>query len=329
MRRFCEQIWNAGEYDYRAAYGFIPEINAYLHDDDINRDCMIVVPGGGYCMCVPHEGELPAEVFYEQGMNVFVLTYTTDITMSIPLKKQPLNDISRAVRYVRKRAKEYNIEGTKLFVCGFSAGAHVCGSLAVHFDDVTDVDPEYEKISNRPDGVILSYPVITTGEYTHEFSVQTLLGKDASKEELEYFSLEKNVKDNTPSCFLWQTQTDELVPVKNSYLFAEALKENGISYAHYVFPDGFHGLSVANASFFGKWSGGEYTMKQVLLAVDAVKAGKGIDVSQQRQNELKIQFADGFKSEPPEGFVFDDSLVKDVGMWPELAKLWMAKVSKE
>ena len=329
MKRFCEQIWKADEYDYRAAYGFIPEINAYLHEDDINRDCMIVVPGGGYCMCVPHEGELPAEVFYEQGMNVFVLTYTTDITMSVPLKKQPLNDISRAVRFVRKRAAEYKIKGTKLFICGFSAGAHVCGSLAVHFDDIFDSDPDYEKISNRPDGVILSYPVITTGEYTHEFSVQTLLGKDATKEELDYFSLEKNVKDNTPECFLWQTQTDELVPVKNSYLFAEALKEHGIPYAHYVFPDGFHGLSVANESFFNCWKGGEYTMKQVMLAVEAVKAGKGIDVSEQRQNELKIQFANGFESEPPEDFVFDDSLVKDVSMWPELAKIWMAKVSKE
>ena len=329
MIKFCEQIWKAKEYDYRAAYGFIPEIHAYLHEDEINRDCMIVVPGGGYCMCVPHEGELPAEVFYEQGMNVFVLTYTTDITMSVPLKKQPLNDISRAVRFVRNKAAQYKIEGTKLFVCGFSAGAHVCGSLAVHYDDVADMDPEYASVSNRPDGVILSYPVITTGEYTHEFSVWTLLGKDASKEELDYFSLEKNVKDDTPSCFLWQTQTDELVPVKNSYLFAEALKEHDIPYAHYVFPNGFHGLSIANDRFFSDFSGGEYTMKQVLLAVDAIKAGKGIDVSKQRQDELKIQFADGFKSEPPEGFVFDDSLIKDVGMWPELARLWMAKVERK
>lgn len=74
-----EKIWQDGEYSYRAAYGFVPSIRGYIHDDDEMRDCMVVVPGGGYCMCVPHEGELPAKVFFEQGMNVFVLTYSTDV----------------------------------------------------------------------------------------------------------------------------------------------------------------------------------------------------------------------------------------------------------
>ena len=92
-------------------------------------------------------------------MNAFVLSYTTDITMSVPLHKQPLEDISRAVRFIRKNASKYNIDGKKLVIMGFSAGSHVCGSLAVHFDDVIENNPEYADISNRPDGVILSYPV--------------------------------------------------------------------------------------------------------------------------------------------------------------------------
>ena len=196
MKQFKENIWQENEYTYKAAYGFIPNIHAYLHEDSEQRDCLIVLPGGGYCMCVPHEGELVAKEFYERGMNVFVLTYTTDITFSIPLKKQPLNDVSRAVRFIRKRAGEYNIEGKKLFICGFSAGAHVCGSLATHYDEVEDA--AYSGISNRPDGVILSYPVITTGDYTHGSSVEALLGKNPEEAELEYFSLEKQVKDNTP-----------------------------------------------------------------------------------------------------------------------------------
>jgi putative transport protein len=69
----------------------------------------IVLPGGGYCMCVPPEANIPAMEFYNRGMNVFVLTYTTDITFSVPLKKQPLSDAARAVRFIRKRDKEYNI----------------------------------------------------------------------------------------------------------------------------------------------------------------------------------------------------------------------------
>jgi Esterase/lipase len=336
MKQFTEKIWNSDEYTYEAAYGFVPNIHAYLHDDDESRDCMLVVPGGGYCMCVPHEGEPVAKDFYERGMNAFVLSYTTDITMSVPLKDQPLKDISRAVRFIRKNAADYNIANKKLVICGFSAGAHVCGSLAVHFDDVDDKNSEYSDISNRPDGVILSYPVITSGDHTHIYSIQTLLGNEPSPEELEYYSLEKQVKDTTPPCFIWQTEEDDLVPVENSYLMASALRKAGIPFAHYVFPKGFHGLSIANAAFFdGSMAPDEYTMEQVFKAVEAVKAGNGINVSDQRKAELEAQFPDktgGSDSDdagqqgPPEGFTIDRSLKDDVGLWPELAEAWIRRL---
>lgn len=339
MRTFSETIWEKGEYSYKAAYGFVPNIHAYLHEDG-THDCLIVVPGGGYCMCVPSEGEIVAKEFYERGMNVFVLTYTTDITMSVPLKKQPLEDIARAVRFVRSRAKDYSL-GKKLFVCGFSAGAHVCGTLAVHYDDVQEKTPAYSDISCRPDGVILCYPVITTGKYTHPSSVEALIGKNPPAEELEYFSLEKNVTDRTPPCFLWQTATDNLVPVQNSYLFAQALKEQGVPFAHHVFPAGFHGLSTASEDFFQEKFGEPYTMEQVRRAVHAVKAGNGINVSERRRAELEAQFPDegqqsvhaqnGGQEEqqssgaPDEFFHAQAADYEDVHQWLNLAALWMKK----
>ena len=325
MKKVRETIWKEGEYDYAASYGFVPNVFAYLHNDDEKRDCMLIVPGGGYCMVVPHEGELPALEFYRRGMNVFVLTYTTDITMSVPLKKQPLNDISRAVRFIRSRAEEYSIDGRKFLVCGFSAGAHVCGSLAVHFEDVRDPDSELDKISNRPDGVILSYPVITSGEYAHRDSFRALLGNDPSQEELDYFSLEKNVTDKTPPCFIWQTEEDGLVPVENSYLMAMALRKAKVHFAHYVFPAGFHGLSIANKEFFRGWSqpGFEYTMEQVRRATWSVKEGKGVNVSDQRKEELIEQFFSGNEF-PAMGIDF--SLKEDVGCWSDLAYAWIKRL---
>ena len=323
MQIFRREIWEKGEYDYEAAYGFTPNVFAYLHRDNEARDCMLVIPGGGYCMCCSHEGELPAKEFYERGMNVFVLTYTTDITMSVPLKKQPLNDISRAVRFLRKNAGEFRIKADRIFIMGFSAGAHVCGSLAVHFADVKDKNPEYDKFSNRPDGVILSYPVITTGEYTHADSIRALLGNDPSKEELDYFSLENQVKTDTPPCFIWQTAEDGLVPVENSYLFATALREKKVPFAHYVFPNGFHGLTVANKRYFRGWSGGEYSMEQTMRAVHAVKDGKGVNVSEKRKEELIEQF---FSGNEPECFPIDESLQEDVGLWTDLAWAWMNRL---
>ena len=323
IKRLRENIWNEGEYNYAASYGFTPNLMAFLHNDDEKRDCMLVVPGGGYCMVTPHEGELPAMEFYNRGMNVFVLTYTTDITMSVPLKKQPLLDVSRAVRYIRKNSERFCIDGKKLIICGFSAGAHVCGSLAVHYDDVTDSNPEFSSVSNKPDGVILSYPVITTGEFTHKDSVRALLGDNASSEELEYFSLEKQVTENTPPCFLWHTQTDDLVPVENTYLFAMALRKNKVPFAHYVFPKGSHGMSIANDEHFKGWSGGEFTMEQTMRAAFSVKEGKGVNVSDKRRDELIQQF---FSGNDYEGMGIDESLKEDIGLWSDLAWAWMKRL---
>nr|MCR4900859.1 alpha/beta hydrolase [Treponema sp.] len=281
----------------------------------------------GYCMVVPPEAEIVAKTFYERGLNAFVLTYTTDITMSVPLKKQPLNDIARAVRFIRTHASDYSLTN-KLIINGGSAGGHVCASLAVHFDDVPDLNPKYKDISARPDGVILNYPVITTGEFTHIYSVWALLGQNAPAEEMEYFSLEKNVKPDTPPCFIWQTATDDLVPVENSYLFAAALKEKGVPFAHYVFPSGFHGLSVATEDFFKGNFGEPYTMEQVDRAVKAVKEGKGVNVSDQRRKELEAQFADDAPKPPtpPETPAQMAEKFRDVAMWPDLAAVWIASL---
>ena len=328
MKTFVEKIWEAGEYNYAAAYGFEPNIHGYLHDEDTaTRDGIIIVPGGGYCMCVPAEAEIVAKAFYERGMNAFVLTYTTDITMSVPLRKQPLNDVARAVRFVRSRSAEYSLTN-KLIINGGSAGAHVCGSLVVHFDDVPDTNPKYKDVSARPDGAILNYPVITTGEYTHIYSVWALVGQNASQEDLDYFSLEKNVKPDTPPCFIWQTATDDLVPVENSYLFAKALKEKGVPFAHYVFPTGFHGLSIATEDFFSGNYGEPYTMEQVDRAVKAVKEGKGVNVSDQRRKELEIQFSDDAPKPPtpPETPAQMAEKFRDVAMWPDLAMVWLTSV---
>lgn len=332
MKYFRKDIWENDEYAYPAAYGFMPNLHAYLHDDDAVRECMLVVPGGGYCMVASSEGEIVAKTFYEKGMNAFVLTYTTDITMSVPLMDQPLKDISRAVRVIRKNCNEYRINPDRLFVCGFSAAGHLCGSLATHYDDVRDDNPTYMDISNRPTAAILSYPVITTGEYTHIYSIQALLGKEPSKKDLEYFSIDKNVKPTTPPCFLWQTAEDSSVPVENSYLMAMALRKAGVPFAHYVFPKGFHGLSVATEAFFKGDFGEPYTSEQTDLSVEAVRTHTAVNVSKERHDELMIQFygnKEGIKDPdfqpwaPPE---WDTSVFSEVKVWPDLAEAFLHNI---
>lgn len=91
-----------------------------------------------------------------------------------------MRDLSRAIRLARKMAEEFRVKTDQLVVFGFSVGAHLCGSLCVHFEDVKDA--EYEGISNRPDAAILSYPVITSGKYAHRDSFCVLFGENPPAE---------------------------------------------------------------------------------------------------------------------------------------------------
>lgn len=210
------------------------------------------------------EGELVALKFYHKGFNATVVTYTTCMLGPEPVRLQPLKDLSKAVVYLRRHREGYGIDEHRVTICGFSAGAHLCGSLAVHGDGPQiQLGGEYAVISNRPDAVVLSYPVITSGEYAHRDSFAALLGEDASKEDLEYMSLELHVTKNTPPVFLWQTATDEAVPVENSYLFAQSCKKAGVPFEHHVFRRGMHGLSLANEDWANGNFGGLYCMKQL------------------------------------------------------------------
>ena len=311
-------IWNDGEYTYPLAFDFKPNLRAYLIDDGKVRPCMLVLPGGGYAVVVPPEGELVARRFNELGYNCFVMTYTTNQLMREPVMDQAMRDLARAVRFVRRNAEEYRIDPAQVYICGFSAAGHVCASVCDYWDEINDTNPDYAGISCRPDAAILSYPVITSGEYAHQDSFRFLLGADIYDRNdgealtlLDRYSLEKHVKATNPPCFIWQTETDNLVPVKNSYLYAEALEKAGVRYEHKTFPDGLHGLSIPNEDWAQGRHGEPYTAEQSFALVEAIKSGK-IEAPEGGADNL-LDFLNPWPVDPDfKGF-------PEVCVWPEMA----------
>lgn len=315
------QIWKPEEYSYEHAFGFIPKLTAYLHEDGKKRPCILVVPGGGYCIVSSSEGEPVALKFYEKGYQTFVLTYTVDLLQMAPLKLQPLHDISRAVRYIRKHADKFAADDNRLAVCGFSAGGHLCGSLCVHYEDVRDTAEKYRDISNRPDAAILCYPVITSGEKAHRGSFISLYGNDAAPEDLEYMSLEKQVTEQTPPCFLWATATDATVPVENSEMFEQACREKGVPCAFHMFSYGKHGLSLADENWANGVHRNLYTTEQMVNVIGKVRAGE-LPMSESLQWELekerRKQAGEDAKVPNPEAAV-----------WPELADAFLKGIFRK
>lgn len=320
-------LWKREEYSYPEAYGFIPFMNSYIHEDENIRPCMIIVPGGAYRKVSPSEAHLPAMEFFHAGYNVFVLTYTVN-PVDEPLKLQPLNDLSRAVRMIRKNAGKYRIDPSETALCGFSAGGHLCASLCVHYRDISDCDREYDRIPNRPDAAVLSYPVITTGPSAHRDSIKALLGGHAREDELEYMSLEKQVTPDTPPCFIWQTRTDATVPVENSYLFAEALRKADVCFSHHVFSEGIHGMSVATEKWLNREFGTPYTLEQIRCLAAAIMDGKTKYSAGYGRKMLEDFGLTGKKKEKWTPAMKEQirSTFPEVEIWPALAECWLKKI---
>lgn len=315
-------IWKDEEYSYKLAAGFMPNMRAYLHNDEDIRPAVLICPGGGYNAVCPSEGKIVADMFYNMGYQAFVLAYTVDITSTEPLKLQPLNDVARAVRMIRSKADTYCVSPNKIAVCGFSAGGHLAASLCVHYKDIKDVDETLNRFSNRPDACILGYPVIDSRQHTHGGSILTLLGNNPAEEELDYMALHLHVTEDTPPCFIWQTSADPTVPVNNSYLFAEACEKAGVPFAHHIFTTGGHGLSTADE----QWANREWEdwdlLEQVDNVIRLVKEGK------QEYSEDSAMIAPFLMYDTDqEAFekVFNTDTVpnEEVRIWPQLLRTWL------
>jgi len=209
---------------------------------------VVICPGGGYGGLAPHEGRDYAMWLNEQGIAGFVLKYR----LGPGGYKHPamMNDVNRAIRYVRSKAGEWKLDAKRIGLMGSSAGGHLATTGLTHYDEGKpgDTDP-IERVSSRPDLGILCYAVITMGPNTHAGSKNNLLGKDPDPELVKLLSNELQVTKDTPRCFIWHTWEDQAVKVENSLDFAAALRRNGVEFSLHIYPKGRHGLGLGT----GQW----------------------------------------------------------------------------
>lgn len=234
----------------------IPTITPYLAPKETATGAAVVVlPGGGYARLSDiKEGSEVAKWLNSIGISAFVVKYRLG-----PRYNQPnqLLDASRALRTVRYHAKDWNIDAAKIAILGFSAGGHLASTLGTKFDagNANAKDP-IDKVSSRPDLLILLYPVITMGEYTHAGSKKNLLGDNPTPELIKNYSNELQVTKDTPPTFLMHTMTDAGVPVENSMLFAAALRRNGVPFEFHLYEQGPHGIGLAPTNpYLASWAG--------------------------------------------------------------------------
>lgn len=189
-----------------------------------------------------HESEPVAQWLSTLGIAGLVLDYRV-----APYKHPvPLGDAQRAMRLARSMSGQWRLDPSRTGILGFSAGGHLAASAGTIFDDgQADAPDPVDRISCRPDAIILCYPVITFGPHRHDGSMRNLLGQNPDPADQDYLSLENRVTAQTPPTFLWHTAGDAAVPVENVLLFASSLSRHKVPCALHVFPTGCHGLGLA------------------------------------------------------------------------------------
>lgn len=224
-------------------------MNCYLHENVPQwqyvkkRPAVLICPGGGYGMCSPREADVIAQKFLAAGYHAFVLYYSLGERAAFP---QPLIDCSVAMKTIRENAEEWSIFSDQIAVCGFSAGGHLTASLGTLWNHPEIMEkagcPNGE---NRPNGLILVYPVITTRSWMKP-QLPRLIGNRDWAETERLLDCSQNVGPHTPPSFLAHTFMDNAVSVEESLCFAGALDRQNIPFEMHIFPDGAHGLATGD-----------------------------------------------------------------------------------
>ncbi|MBQ8248557.1 MAG: alpha/beta hydrolase [Clostridia bacterium] len=217
-------------------------MTTYFIDTDKPLPCIVIYPGGGYHNLAAHEGAPYAEFFNKRGMHAVVVHYRIDPNRD----PAPLADAQRAIKIVRANADKWMIDPDKIVTMGSSAGGHLAACTITLPDVCKEPQDDIDKQSCKPNGAILCYPVISViDSFAHTGSGHHLLGEDRYEREGTYFSLQNRVTAETPKVFIWHTSDDECVNVKNSLVFGEKLRDNGIPFEMHIYPHGRHGLGLA------------------------------------------------------------------------------------
>jgi len=235
-----------------------PSLTLYLPTkENANGAAVVICPGGGYGhLAMDHEGHQIAEWLNSLGVAGFILQYRHSRSGAGYGHPAPIQDAQRAIRMVRSRAKQWNVDPDRVGIIGFSAGGHLASSAGTHFQRrYSEAKDAIDALSCRPDFMILGYPVISFTEwYTHSGSRRNLLGKDPERELVENLSNEKRVTPQTPPTFLVLANDDKPVPPENSIYFYLALRKAKVPAEMHIYEKGGHGFgSGAEKGAVSSW----------------------------------------------------------------------------
>ena len=231
----------------RALSGIERPTLSVFRPDRGDGSALLIVPGGGYRhLLIDKEGSEVARRFNVAGITSFVLAHRLPSEGWANGSDVPLQDAQRAMRLIRRRAREFAIDPKRIGVLGFSAGGHVAGSLMTRFaaNVYAPVD-DADRIEARPDFAGLVYPVISMSPpFVHAASREELLGSAATAAQEAAYSCDRSVTGKTSPALLIAAADDHEVDPQNSVAMFQAMRAANVASELHLFEEGGHGFSL-------------------------------------------------------------------------------------
>lgn len=241
MLCYKESIKVSGSADYANVTWYLLDYSEEILID--KRPMVVICPGGGYAFTSDREAEMFAMQWLSFGYHAAVIRYSVSPEARYPVA---LTEVADVILQIKAKADEWRVDTDKIILHGSSAGGHLVCNYAVAWNtpflkNLMGVNGEELKIA----GVVLNYPVISSGPFAHDASFENLLG-DKYDEMKDALSLEKCVNADMPPAFIWTTNEDGLVPAENSLMLALEMRKLGLQVELHMYTKGAHGLGLAD-----------------------------------------------------------------------------------
>ena len=214
------------------------------------RPFILVVPGGGFVnVWNLTEGWPIAEQFNRLGYHAFILTYQVDGEEK--LLEKDLEDVARAVKFIRDNEKRFHVRGGDYLTCGFSAGGYL-----VCLWNTAKGYPAFDL--PKPKATFPVYPVtslreqIRYGDDDPESAI-CLYGCTLAEAARTEYEIPDRV-EGFPPCAIVLSAGDDLVDPENSRLLARALEEKHIPCRLEIGPEGGHGFADGSGMCMAGWT---------------------------------------------------------------------------
>jgi acetyl esterase/lipase len=263
---------------YGRKFGLAMTMDVFTPKEKANGKGVIFCVSGGWFSAKPGTNPLFKE-FTDRGYVVFAVVHGSQPKFTIP---EVLEDMHRAVRFIRANAKKYNVDPEKLGICGGSAGGHLSlmQGNAPKPGNPKAADP-VERESSKVAAVACLFPPTDFLNYGTEGNVAlgegTLKGFrppfdfwERDKETNKLVVIEDperrkaigrtispvyHVTKESPPTLIIHGDADKLVPIQQSDLMIAKLKDAGVPCELVVKKGAGHGGKEFGdtAKLFGDW----------------------------------------------------------------------------